>query len=149
MMRAITVAAAGFAALGAYALADGGKGEGEGDGKRGTTVQGVVKAVAPGSITIAGRKKEGGQVTPDQTFKVAADAKIMVTGAAAKLADVKVNQPAVLTLNADKSAVVGIVQGARKGREGGEKGDGNEKAAPKKPEGNEKAAPKKPENGNG
>ena len=86
-------------------------------GEKAPGVSGVVKKVddKAGTITIAVVTQKG-QPAEDQTFSIAADAKIVVLGQPAKLSEVKTDKPAQLTLNADKK-VTALAQ-ADKGAKG-------------------------------
>ncbi len=79
------------------------------------TAMGVVQTVDAemGAITLAGRKKEGREVAPPQTFAVAPDAKVEINGQARKLADLAVGASVRLTLSADKKTVVAAQSGSR------------------------------------
>jgi hypothetical protein len=61
------------------------------------------------TITIAVVKVKG-QPAEEQTFNVAADAKIVVSGKPAKLGELELEKPVALTLNADKK-IAAISQG--------------------------------------
>src|SRR5262245_6051460 len=89
------------------------------DGNKGAQVAGVVKAVddKAGSITLEGRKSEGGNVGAPMTYKLAAGAKVMVNGEAKALKDVAAGAKATLKLDASKN-VTEITVGAKKGKEG-------------------------------
>lgn len=74
-------------------------------------ISGLVKKVddKANTITLAIAKTKG-QPAEEQTFSVAADAKIVVSGQLAKLSEINLEKPANLTLNADKK-VASIAQG--------------------------------------
>ncbi len=105
--------------------------EGGEEGGKGARIAGKVKAVnlADGTITLEGRRKEGGQVGADQTFEVVGDASIKVNGAAAGLKNVPVGSEALLQLDANKQ-VIAITVGA--GKEGGREGGGEGNRPPKR-----------------
>jgi len=119
------------------AAGDDKEGEGKGKGKKGTSITAQVTAVdvTKSTITLAVRDGSGNDDTEnsplvDKTFAVAKDAKISIDGKAAKLADVKANSRASISLTDDRKTVTGITVG--KGKGGGE---GGEKSQPKKEKG--------------
>jgi hypothetical protein len=84
------------------------------------TVAGKVKAIdsKAGSITLEGRKKEGGQVSPDQSFTLAKDVKVTAGKDAKTLADVQAGVQVTLTLSEDKKTVTTVALPGPKGKEG-------------------------------
>lgn len=104
-------------------VAQGGGGDKGNKGEKTPGVNGQVKKIDDKANTITlSVVTQKGQPAEDQTFTIAADARFMVAGnKEAKLADIKVDAPAQLMLNADKK-VIGVAQG------GGDKGNKGEKA---------------------
>lgn len=90
------------------------------EGKKAATMAGKVKSVdaKAGSITLEGRKKEGGQVEPDQAFTLAKDVKVTAGKNAKTLTDVQVGLQVTLTLADDKKTVTAIALPGPKGKEG-------------------------------
>jgi hypothetical protein len=89
------------------------------DGNKVAQVVGLVKAVddKAGSITLEGRKSEGGNVGAPMTYKLAQGAKVMVNGEAKGLKDVAAGAKATLKLDANKN-VTEITIDVKKGKEG-------------------------------
>ena len=109
------------------------EGEGKGKGKKGTSFTAQVTAVDVTKSTITLAVRDGtAENSPlvDKTFAVAKDAKISIAGKAAKLADVKTNSRAAVSLTDDRKTVTGITLGKGKGGD-----EGGEKSQPKKEKG--------------
>jgi len=80
----------------------------------GGSVGGDVRAVDAAShkITVAAKGKDG-QPAAEKSYTVSGDAKIIVDGKPARLADVKTGAPAFLRLSADGKTAVAVVQGGK------------------------------------
>lgn len=89
------------------------------DGNKAASVAGVVKSVdeKAGSITLEGRKGEGGNAGAPTTYKLAQGAKVMIDGQAKALKDVVAGANATLKVDANKN-VTEITIGKKKGNEG-------------------------------
>lgn len=92
---------------------------------RKNAVGGVVKAVdaKAGTITLAERKRDGGQVDPEKTYKLDPNVKVTIDGEVKTLKDVPAGKPVALALSKDQQTVVAVTLGGRK-RDGGEKPGG-------------------------
>jgi ferric-dicitrate binding protein FerR (iron transport regulator)/Cu/Ag efflux protein CusF len=106
-----------------FATLDEGKTTVKGLRAEGGSAGGEVKAIdaKARTITIAGKAKKEGNPPEPQTFGVTPDAKIVIDGKPATLADVKTGAVAALRLSLDGKSAVSVLQGV-KGKEGGEKG---------------------------
>lgn len=92
------------------------------DGERQpTTVVGIVKGVdaKARTLTLEGRKRDGGRVDPDQTYPVAEAAKLILNGVQKDLKDIAPGTQLLLTLSDDgKTIRAALIAKARPAGEG-------------------------------
>jgi len=93
---------------------------GEEGERKGTVVTGHVKAVDAkrGTITLAGRRREGKAVEPDRTYQMAWFGTVLINGWAGNLAHVRLGTPVRLAVLPDGRTVANVIVGAQ-GKEGG------------------------------
>ena len=94
------------------------------DGKKGApTAAGKVKAIdaKAGSLTLEGRKGDGGKVVADQAFMLAKDVKVTAGKDAKTIEDVKAGAQVTLTLTEDRKTVTAIALAGARAKEGGNK----------------------------
>lgn len=90
----------------------------EKDGEKALVI-GKVKAIDPaaGTISLEDRKKDGGEVIPGKTYKLALDAKVTNGEEAIKLGDIKAGAIVTVRLSDDQTVALKVAVNARKGKE--------------------------------